>query len=91
MLEKFTENDYVICPASVTVFSLDDHEWYSVDLANLKEKQWRPAALDRLVLDPVKKTTLMCLAKANSHMQEQKSEDVIGGKGVGTVFLLHGT
>jgi SpoVK/Ycf46/Vps4 family AAA+-type ATPase len=81
----------MICSASCTVFSLDDHEWYSVDVGGLNEKQWRPQAFERLVLDPKKKATLANLAKSNSRKVESKrSEDVIEGKGRGTVLLLHG-
>jgi hypothetical protein len=57
----------MICPASMTVFSLDNHEWYSVDVGNIKEREWRPAAFDRLVLDVDKKSTLKSLATMNSN------------------------
>ncbi|MCJ1389642.1 hypothetical protein MMC18_002499 [Xylographa bjoerkii] len=87
---QFTEDDYLQCPASVTVFNLDDHEWYSVDTLHLKEKNWRPAVFDRLVVDTDTKDRLRRLAKANAQKEMESSRDVIEGKGKGTVLLLHG-
>ena len=90
-VEEFGDKEFMICSTNCTVFSLDDHVWYSVGVGGLKEKRWRPQAFDRLVLDPKKKATLANLAKANSRkVKSKRSEDVIGGKGCGTVLLLHG-
>ncbi|KUJ16655.1 P-loop containing nucleoside triphosphate hydrolase protein [Mollisia scopiformis] len=81
----------MICPASITVFSLDDQDWYSVDVAGLEDKQWRPKTTDRLVLDPATKSILIHLATTNSlQFQANKSRDVIEGKGKGVVLLFHG-
>jgi hypothetical protein len=90
-ITEFADEDFMICPASIMVFSIDDHEWFVVDVANLKEKEWKPTAFDRLVLDPEKKETLTRLAKTNSRLvQASKSKDVIEGKGKGVVLLLYG-
>jgi hypothetical protein len=88
---KFIDEDFIICPASIIVFSLDTHEWCSVSVANLKPNEWRPATFDRLVLDYEKKDILARLAKTNSQrVQSKKSVDIIEGKGWGIVLLLHG-
>ncbi|KAH8593771.1 P-loop containing nucleoside triphosphate hydrolase protein [Bisporella sp. PMI_857] len=90
-ISDFTEEGFMICPSSITVFNLDDHDWYSVNVDKLKEKEWRLEALDRLVLDQDRKDTLIRLASSNSRrIQAEKSKDVIEGKGKGIVFLLHG-
>jgi hypothetical protein len=88
---EFSDEEYTICPASITVFSLDIQEWCSVSVSNLKPKEWRPATFDRLVFDHEKKDTLTRLAKTNSRrVQSKKSADIIEGKGRGIVLLLHG-
>jgi hypothetical protein len=62
----FRDEDFAICPASIIVFSLDNHKWCSVSIAKLGLKEWRPATFDRLVLDHEKKDTLPRIAKTNS-------------------------
>lgn len=90
-MESFCDDDYLICPATLAVFSIDDHEWYSVEVTGLKEKEWRLEAFDRLVLNPAQKAVLVNLAKTNSKsVQSNKLSDIIEGKGSGTVLLFHG-
>lgn len=84
------EDDYVICPASCTVFNPDDQEWYSVDMSSLKEKVWRPATFSRLVLESNTKEILRRIAKANTDERLGSARDVIDGKGRGTVLLFYG-
>jgi hypothetical protein len=84
------EDDYVICPASCTVFNPDDQEWYSVNMSSLKEKVWRPATFSRLVLDSNTKEILRRIAKANTDERLGGARDVIEGKGRGTVLLFYG-
>jgi hypothetical protein len=87
----FGEEDFMICPTSITVYSLDNQEWCNIGVAHLKPKEWRPAAFDRLVLDQEKKDTLSRLVKTNSlRVQSKKSVDIVEGKGQGIVLLLHG-
>lgn len=87
----FSDEEFTICPASIIVFGLDNHEWCSVSVLNLKPKEWRPTTFDRLVLGHEKKDTLTRLAKTNSRrIQSKKSVDIIEGKGRGIVLLLHG-
>ena len=88
--KEFNEEIYMICPASIIVFSLEDHGWYSVETLKLEPKLWRPAAFDRLVIDPNKKDILRRLAKTNLLVEGASSNDVIDGKGKGIVLLLHG-
>jgi ATP-dependent Lon protease len=62
-----------------------------VDVGKLKEKEWRPKAFERLVLEKERKDTLIRLASTNSRqIQSFKSKDVIEGKGKGMILLLHG-
>jgi hypothetical protein len=39
-ISDFKEEEFMICPVSITVFSLDDYDWYSVDVGKLKENEW---------------------------------------------------
>jgi hypothetical protein len=88
---KFTEDEFMICSPFLEVFSLDDQDWYHVEIAGLKPKDWKPRAFDRLVLDQYHKENLLRLAKNNSRLvQSSKSNDIIEGKGKGIVLLLHG-
>lgn len=90
-IKDFTDEEFAVCPSNITVYSLDDNDWYSVDVGRLKDKEWRPKTFDRLVLEQDRKDTLIRLAKTNSKlMQSKKSKDVIEGKGKGVVLLLHG-
>lgn len=89
-VEVFAEEDYLICPMVMTVFNLDDNEWYLVNIVNLSPRLWRPEAIDRLVFDITKKTVIKHLAGSNSSRRDRYSRDVIEGKGKGTVLLLHG-
>lgn len=87
----FSNEEFTICPASIILVSLDNNEWCSVSVTNLKPKEWRPATFDRLVLNHEEKDTLTRLAKTNSRrIQSKKSVDTIEGKGQGVVLLLHG-
>lgn len=85
----FAEKDYLTTPASIAVFSIDNHDWYSVSMASLQEKKWSPSAFDRLVLDADTKSTLKRLSRTDIQ-QAERTADVIEGKGRGTVMLLHG-
>jgi hypothetical protein len=90
-VSSFTDEEFMICPSILEVFSLDNHVWYLVETNGLKPKVWRPESFDRLVLSQDKKDTLIRLAKTNSRLvQGNKSNDIIEGKGKGTVLLLHG-
>jgi hypothetical protein len=90
-ISDFTDEEFMLCDSTLQVFSLDDHEWYLIDINRLKEKVWRPETFNRLVLDQDKKDTLLRLAKTNSRLvQGGKSKDIIEGKGKGIVLLLHG-
>jgi hypothetical protein len=81
----------MICSSTLEVFSLDNQDWYHVEITNLKPKHWRPESFDRLVLDKHNKENLLRLAKNNSRLvQSSKSKDIIEGKGKGVVLLLHG-
>lgn len=90
-ISEFTDDDYLICSASMTVFDFDSHEWCVVDITRLKEKEWKPETFDRLVLNPEKKDTLARLARTNSQfVKAEKTKDVTEGKGKGMVLLFHG-
>jgi len=90
-VSNFTDEEFMICPKTLEVFSLDNQDWYQIEVNGLKPKKWRPESFGRLVLDQDKKDNIIRLATANSRtVQEAKSRDIIEGKGKGIVFLLHG-
>ena len=90
-VSEFTDEEFMVCPSNIIVFSLKNQNWYSVDVTGLTPKIWKPEVLDRLVLDREKKDALTLIASTNSQaVQAAKSVDVIEGKGKGVVLLLHG-
>jgi SpoVK/Ycf46/Vps4 family AAA+-type ATPase len=89
-LSSFSDEDYSRCPATQYVFDLDDHGWYSVNVMDVKPKQWKPESFDRLVMDASRKSILQRITTTSLDTATSASHDAIEGKGRGLVLLLHG-
>ncbi|KAG8534018.1 uncharacterized protein KY384_000860 [Bacidia gigantensis] len=74
---------------TVRAYSLKDKKWLSVFINDVTEVAWDDAAFDSLVLNG--NTKDLILAFAESQVKRQPTfDDVIKGKGRGTIMLLSG-
>ncbi|KAH6701253.1 P-loop containing nucleoside triphosphate hydrolase protein [Leptodontidium sp. MPI-SDFR-AT-0119] len=74
-------DDLLICSPTVPAFSLGDRRWAEVAVANIKEIDWKQAALDDLHIP---------LRKKKARAMTYSFDDVVVGKGQGFSVLLHG-
>lgn len=83
------ELDPRLCPSYVYGFSFEKKEWCKFFVDLLSEVDWRPNALDSLILPAPQKRLLQGLV--TGHQFPDKARDVHGLKGKGLVILLHGS
>ncbi len=76
---------YITWPALVG-FSFSAKSWCHVLVGGLDNIKYNDDAFDQLVLDEKKKRLIRALVRFGS----DQFEDIIGGKGGGSIFLLHG-
>lgn len=87
--EVFGEGlDTRLCPSYVYGFSLEKKEWCQFFVDFLTEVEWKPNALESLIIPQPQKRLLQGLATA--HRFPDSARDEIGLKGKGLVVLLHG-
>ena len=87
MVEK--DLDPRLCPSYVYGFSLEKKEWCKFYVDSLSEVDWKPDALDSLILPMPQKRLLKGLV--TGHKYPDRARDEVGLKGKGLVVLLHGT
>ena len=86
---SLTREHLLICNDSVRAYSLKDKKWLSLFVDSLEEITWDEDAFPSLVL-PID-TKELILAFADSQVKrQQRFDDVISGKGRGTIMLLSG-
>src|SRR5271154_972144 len=78
--------DYWRCLPQLYGFSLSVKQWGRLDLDGMSDISWRDDAWDKLVVDEDKKDMIYSLVKFHG----TGFQDIIEGKGGGTIFLLHG-
>lgn len=85
-IETVEEKDLFACSPYVLGFSFRAKTWGMMRVSGLKPIDWAKDAFERLVLDPKTKKRVRALVQNSSG----SFSDIIGGKGGGCVFLLHG-
>jgi hypothetical protein len=80
------DKDYWRCLPQLYGFSLAVKQWGKLDLDGMTDIQWRDDAWDKLVVEEDKKDLIYSLVKFHG----SGFQDIIEGKGGGTIFLLHG-
>ena len=85
-IEKVEEKDYFACSPYIMGFSFRSKSWGMMRVSGLKPINWAADAFERLVLDTKTKKRVRALVQNSSN----SFSDIIGGKGGGCVFLLHG-
>lgn len=83
---QINDEDLWICAPFVYGFSFSSKQWGRMNVAKLKSVEWRDDAWEKLVLEPELKE----LVRALVDNQHGTFEDIVEGKGGGTIFLLHG-
>ncbi|QWY83112.1 ATPase domain-containing protein [Rhizobium phage RHph_X66] len=85
-IDTVAEKDLFACSPYVLGFSFRAKTWGMMRVAGLKPIAWASDAFERLVLDPKTKKRVRGLVQSSG----DAFSDIIGGKGGGCVFLLHG-
>lgn len=93
--QKFTDDDYLMCPPTLVAFLLREKVWaFDIHVHGLKEIVWKQDPFLSLQLPEEKKSLVKHLVQsfgAETNIAGSNSyEDIIEGKGRGLVFLLHG-
>lgn len=85
-IETVEEKDLFACSPYVLGFSFRAKTWGMMRVSGIKPISWAKDAFERLVLDTKTKKRVRALVQNSSG----SFSDIIGGKGGGCVFLLHG-
>ncbi|NKL08395.1 AAA family ATPase [Rhizobium leguminosarum bv. viciae] len=85
-IETVDEKDLFACSPYVLGFSFRAKTWGMMRVSGLKPIDWAKDAFERLVLEPKTKKRVRGLVQSSG----DSFSDIIGGKGGGCVFLLHG-
>lgn len=85
-IETVDEKDLFACSPYVLGFSFRAKTWGMMRVSGLKPIDWAKDAFERLVLDGKTKKRVRALVQNSTG----SFSDIIGGKGGGCVFLLHG-
>ncbi|KAH8757124.1 P-loop containing nucleoside triphosphate hydrolase protein [Hyaloscypha finlandica] len=84
-------DDLLICSPTVPGFSLGNSRWVELAVADIKEIDWKQAALDDLHIPAKKKKAAQALSEAHVKRASTNAfDDVVKGKGQGFNVLLHG-
>lgn len=85
-IETVDEKDLFACSPYVLGFSFRAKTWGMMRISGIKPIEWAKDAFERLVLEPKTKKRVRALVQNSTG----SFSDIIGGKGGGCVFLLHG-
>jgi len=80
--------DPMLCPSYVYGFSFEKKEWCKFFVDLLSPVDWKPKALDSLILPTQQKRLLQGLVTEHKFPDEARDEHGLKGKGL--VVLLHG-
>lgn len=88
---KLTDHQASICTAFLHGYSLNKRLWGHFPVEHAKDVEWMSNSFDRLILAPQPKKAIMALVR--SFIDTPPSTlipDLMRGKGLGMIFLLHG-
>lgn len=88
-LHKIPKEKLALTWPTVAGFSFACKAWGEIFVSALSKIKFDDNAFDQLVLDESKKRLIQALV-ANHKKQENTFTDIITGKGMGKIFLLHG-
>ncbi|KAK6507841.1 hypothetical protein TWF481_006263 [Arthrobotrys musiformis] len=87
---ELTDDEKLICTATIPGFTLDDHKlWVQLYIDDIEDIQWNREVFSKLVLPEETKQLIRGLVE--SHISEHNQfDDFIEGKGKGLIAVLHG-
>ena len=90
--EELTDDDYMLCPATVMAFVLHEKTWAAHLLFScLRPIEWKTDPYQYLQLPEEKKNLIRYLVRGFGEDDSLYGfDDIIQGKGKGLIFLLHG-
>ena len=88
-LVEMTETDLMICVGLVAGYSLEDNTWDLFDIDLISDVEFDRRAFDFLVLPETQKQQILSLVRVHGDNRFD-FDDLIKGKGRGTVCLLYG-
>lgn len=81
----------ILCPASITAYSLNRLKWVKVKVSNLREAKFNPDVFDRVTLSDEQKNLLYVSVKAHvEYGRENNRAESIARKQTGLIMWLHG-
>jgi hypothetical protein len=84
-----TEEQLLLADASVRGYSLRDKDWFNFFIDNIKDIEWNDYAFESLVAPADQKDIVLAFAESQIAHREN-FDDIIVGKGKGTIMLLSG-
>lgn len=88
---SFTDEQYIICNHEIPGFAPNEKKWgfFSLDFIELIDFDDDVFA-SSLMLQQSYKDIILSLVRFHNSSPELEFDDIIKGKGKGTIFLLHG-
>jgi uncharacterized protein DUF7025/ATPase family protein associated with various cellular activities (AAA) len=81
----------LLLPQVISGYGLHDKKWRTLNVEDIREIDWNEHAFERrLVLKHEKKDLIKALIMVHTRNDNQKTSDIIEGKGNGLIILLHG-
>jgi SpoVK/Ycf46/Vps4 family AAA+-type ATPase len=80
----------MLCGAWVRGFSLKQNRWGRFAVDNISDVSWNAGAFDALMLPEGYKDLILSFVEAQEHGQERIFDDIVEGKGLGTIVLMAG-
>ncbi|EDN08101.1 predicted protein [Histoplasma mississippiense (nom. inval.)] len=88
---EMEEDNLLICSPTLLGFSLFNKLWAEFAVADISDIEFSPLPFDSLVIDEEKKQVAIALAESRVDRTGRPAlNDIIIGKGLGVIFLLHG-
>lgn len=84
-----TEEQLLLTDATVRGYSLRDKDWFNFFIDGIKDIVWNDYAFEALVAPPEQKNLVLAFAESQIAHREH-FDDIIQGKGKGTIMLLSG-
>lgn len=85
---KLTDEHLIFATKTIPIFSLQDKQFYSVDVDNIHDIKFNDKVFDQLVLPAAQKELVRVLVQ--NHSKGASFDDFVEGKGKGLVSVLHG-
>ncbi|KAK6343595.1 hypothetical protein TWF730_011188 [Orbilia blumenaviensis] len=87
---ELTDDEKLICTATIPGFTLDDHKrWLHLFIDDIQDINWNPEIFSKLVLPAETKQLIRGLVESRIN-EKTEFDDFVEGKGKGLIAVLHG-